>query len=146
MEHYKHSDNDLDIMARTLFGEARGEYMRPEGGLSALIGVANVIVNRWQLQRFGLSLSAVCTKPYQFSCWNRQDPNRAIIEKVQASDPIFSVCRDVARQVAVGQWPDLTHGADHYHATSMKQLPNWAVGLHPCARLGNHVFYRLITH
>ncbi|MES2252810.1 MAG: cell wall hydrolase, partial [Pseudomonadota bacterium] len=67
---------DIDILARTIYGEARGEYGRVDGGLAALIAVGNVIVNRTQQQTwFGRTVRDVCLKPYQFSCWNRNDPN-----------------------------------------------------------------------
>lgn len=36
--------HDIDIFARTLYGEARGEYKHH--GAAALIAVANVIMNR----------------------------------------------------------------------------------------------------
>ncbi|MFN7709861.1 MAG: cell wall hydrolase [Holosporales bacterium] len=141
-----YSEQDLEIMARTIYGEARGEYARAEGGLAALIGVANVILNRWHMGGYGQTLAEVCTKPYQFSCWNIRDPNRRLIEQVASSDAVFGVCAEVARYVVEGRWPDLTQGADHYHAKSMKQLPKWAVGVRPRAQLGGHVFYRLKTN
>ena len=65
------SADDLDIAARTIWGEARGEG--PEG----MRAVAHVIANRatkggW----WGDTLWSVCLKPWQFSCWNLSDPNR----------------------------------------------------------------------
>ena len=42
---------DIDILARTIFGEARGEYEHVEGGISALIGVGNVVMNRVKAQK-----------------------------------------------------------------------------------------------
>jgi hypothetical protein len=33
----------VDILARTIYGEARGEYGHVEGSISALISVGNVI-------------------------------------------------------------------------------------------------------
>lgn len=67
------TDKDRDILARTLWGEARGE------GLAGQIAVAWTIRNRvndlktgpWR----GEGYSGVCQKPYQFSCWNRTEPN-----------------------------------------------------------------------
>ena len=105
--------NDIEILARTIYGEARGEYGRVDGGLAALIAVGNVIVNRAQHQTwFGRSIRDVCLKPYQFSCWNENDPNREKIVAVTDDSPIFAQCLDVARALAAQQYPDLTKGAD----------------------------------
>ena len=38
--------NDIHILARTIYGEARGEYYRLDGGLSSLIAIGNVVKNR----------------------------------------------------------------------------------------------------
>ena len=60
------NEQDLDILARTLYGEARGEYS--SSGPAALIAVGNVIVNRFEKGgRFGKTLAEVCLKPKQFS-------------------------------------------------------------------------------
>ncbi len=138
-------DQDIDILARTLYGEARGEFFRPDGGLSALIAVANVVMNR--LKRggwFGQTLSEVCRKPYQFSCWNQGDPNLTVISHVKAgNDEIFDTCLQTAEKVIEGSWPDLTGGATHYHASTLERLPQWAKGKRPTCRVGRHVFYQL---
>jgi len=55
---------DIDILARTIFGEARGEYDHPEGGMASLIAVGNVVMNRLQVKgRYGQSIQEVCLKP-----------------------------------------------------------------------------------
>ena len=62
-----------DVVARTLWGEARGE------GVAGQIAVAWVIRNRvhdanprsW----WGEGYIGVCHKSWQFSCWNPGDPN-----------------------------------------------------------------------
>ena len=71
------TEKDLDILARTLWGEARGE------SLAGQIAVAWTIRNRvndgnaksW----WGEGYVGVCQKPYQFSCWNKNDPNFAYL-------------------------------------------------------------------
>ncbi len=135
----------IDVLARTIYGEARGEFHRPDGGLSALIAVANVVTNRLrQGGWFGQTISEVCWKPYQFSCWNRGDPNLLVIAHVKAGDDeIFDTCLRVAEKVMDGSWPDLTDGATHYHASTMETLPQWAKGKRPTCKVGSHIFYRL---
>ncbi len=132
----------FDILARTIYGEARGEYHSPEGGLSALIAVGNVVMNRVKAQSgYGSTIQEVCLKPLQFSCWNAGDPNRAILMGEVINDPLFTLCSKVATKVASEEWPDLTKGSNHYHACSI--LPPWARGQKPRMRLANHVFYQL---
>ena len=61
-----HPLTDIDTLARTLFGEARGELY---GGR---VAVANVIINRAasQVTWWGNTVEEVCRKPKQFSCWD----------------------------------------------------------------------------
>ncbi len=135
---------DTLTLAQTIYGEARGEYKHPSGGLAALIAVASVIVNRSKKpSRFGSSVHDVCMKPWQFSCWNKNDPNRALIStKTPGSDPLFDLCYQVAENVISGTWPDLTKGSDHYHAP-MAALPSWAHQANPQISIGRHKFYKL---
>lgn len=136
--------DEIDILARTIYGEARGEYEGFEGGISALIAVGNVVMNRLKARSwYGQSIEEICQKPWQFSCWNKEDPNRAILMQDEIIDPVFSVCYQVATKVALKEWPDLTKGSDHYHATTLPIFPTWARGQKPKIRLAKHIFYQL---
>lgn len=138
---------DFGIMARTIYGEARGEYYRKDGGMAALIAVGNVIMNRLFAKTwFGASLQEVCLKPFQFSCWNKQDPNHPLLtSKALEEDPLYGLCKTVATQVASSQWPDLTKGSDHYYATTLSTPPVWNLKTQPRLKLGQHLFYRLTS-
>lgn len=123
-----------DILARTLWGEARGEPVR---GIEA---VAAVVMNRvrhggW----WGRTVEAVCRKPSQFSCWNADDPNRAKLERVDVDDRAFRICLRIARRALAGSVADPTGGATHYHVRGL--LPAWAHGREPSAEIGSHLFY-----
>lgn len=136
---------DILTLARTIYGEARGEFVHPSGGLASLIAVANVILNRLAhtKKRFGQSIHEICLKPYQFSCWNLKDPNRRLIlNMMKGSVPLFDLCYEVAERVACREWPDLTKGSNHYHAP-MTPKPAWAKGHHPQIQIGQHAFYML---
>ncbi len=132
---------DADTLARTLWGEARGEG---EAGMRA---VAFVVLNRAARRTYwGATVGAVCRKPYQFSCWNATDPNLYKVLTVTPNDPQFRQALDIAVALladARGLVPaaDPTGGATHYHARGLPQLPRWAVGHTACARIGRHVFY-----
>lgn len=136
--------DDILILSKTIYGEARGEYNHPSGGLSSLIGVANVIINRLKNPcRFGKSIQEICLNPYQFSCWNINDPNKSLIaSKDKGADKVFDLCYEVAEKVAYHIWPDITKECNHYHAP-MPNLPKWAQNTIPRLTIGNHVFYKL---
>ncbi|WP_417821355.1 cell wall hydrolase [Terasakiella sp.] len=133
-------DKAVDVLARTLFGEARGEKVR---GLEA---VACVVINRVEkaIRRggywWGNDAEGVCLRPWQFSCWNVNDPNREQILKITGENKVFASCLRVARRALFGGVKDPTQGATHYHRIGL--LPAWARNRIPCAEIGNHVFYK----
>lgn len=142
-----HVSHAVDTLARTLWGEARGE------GRLGMAAVAAVIMNRVAVARqhgnrfwWGHDVTSVCRKPWQFSCWNEDDPNRAKLATVTADDSAFDTALQIARQAVTGMLRDLTAppdapGATHYHAQGI--TPGWAVGQRPIAAIGRHLFYRL---
>jgi len=135
------SEKDRDILARTLWGEARGE------GLAGQIAVAWTIRNRVEDGRakswWGEGYAGVCLAPYQFSCWNKNDPNYPYLS---GAKPIplkqFAQAQRAADLVISGAEPDLTKGATHYYATTMPKAPAWAAKATQTLRLGNHLFFK----
>lgn len=136
--------SDLDVIARTLYGEARGELAKV--GIVGLEAVASVIWNRWKCRPsyFGTTPRNVCLKPYQFSCWNSNDPNLNVLLNPKIKDGTYALCRMVAEEYMSGRAEDVVNGADHYHAVWINQ-PSWAEGKSPIADIGTHRFYRLIS-
>ncbi len=132
-------DSDIDTLARTLYGEARGELVRGKEAVAA------VIMNRVRRAKerdgywWGNDVIGVCTRPYQFSCWNLSDPNRDKIATVTRDNRNFQSCLRIARRALAGTLKDPTGGATHYHAKSM--TPPWARDREPSAVIGNHRFY-----
>ena len=128
----------LDTVARTLWGEARGE------GLAGMIAVANVIANRvanpgW----WGKTWVEVCRKKWQFSCWLPSDPTHGPMLRADRRNPAFRVAMGVAQRVINGVLSDTTAGADHYYNPKSVPEPKWARGRKPVAVIGAHVFYRI---
>ncbi|CAK0739986.1 N-acetylmuramoyl-L-alanine amidase [uncultured Gammaproteobacteria bacterium] len=129
----------IDTLARTLWGEARGEPVR---GIEAVAAVVMNRVARAQARGkfwWGHSVIEVCRKPFQFSCWNASDPNLPKLLAVKPGEPKFDICLRVARRAVAGQLADLTGGATHYHAHTV--YPAWASGRAPSAEIGVHLFY-----
>lgn len=141
---------DLKYLAATLWGEARGE------GAAGMLAVANVIYNRAahpNRKLFGgPTVKGVVLKPWQFSCWNANDPNRKLLVRIvdenQEPKPTtkdgvaYMQAKQIAAGVLMGTVPDPTAGALYYHSKLVTprdwnfDLLEW-VGI-----IGNHVFYR----
>ncbi|GHU12712.1 hypothetical protein FACS189449_06880 [Alphaproteobacteria bacterium] len=134
----KFTEQDLDTLSRTIYGEARGEFYKY--GVLSFIAVANVVVNR-KNKKFAETIHDVCKAPYQFSCWNKNDPNHKKITEQIGNCAIFRKCIEVAKNVLVERWPDITDGCDHYHQKCIK--PYWAAYMQPKRILGSHYFYEL---
>jgi len=135
-------DIEADVLARTLWGEARGE------GSAGMQAVACVILNRVRQAElrgrywWGNNIIQVCQKPYQFSCWNRSDPNYKKLQAVDESNLHFAHALRIARAAISGDLEDSTGGATHYHAAGF--APYWARGEKPSAVTGRHIFYRIV--
>lgn len=133
---------EVDVLARTLWGEARSEG---SGGMEA---VACVILNRVAVAKqhgnywWGNNVIQVCQKPYQFSCWNKLDPNFKKLTAVTKEDMYFATAKRIALRALLGFIKDPTYGATHYHTLAIS--PNWSKGQKPTTRIGHHVFYKLI--
>lgn len=124
---------DILVGALTIHGEARG--CTQEGRTA----IAHVILNRaknpsWWCRGVDAypdhSIASVCLKPYQFSCWNPNDPNHKLLtslqrqyqEAIQERD-----CRNSLKALidAVDGWlPDPTLGATHYLTTRLHLSPS----------------------
>jgi spore germination cell wall hydrolase CwlJ-like protein len=130
---------DLDVLARTIYGEGRGELHK--FGLTSLIAIANVAVNR-KNKNFAKTIAEVCLAPGQFSCWNKNDVNYDKLKNISEKDSVFVICTKTAENVLSEKWPDLTDGCDHYHEKTVK--PFWAAYREPKRIFGSHHFYELI--
>lgn len=136
---------DIDILARTIYGEARGE------GVEGMEAVACVVMNRYKSHKWftgyelkdgkkNPSISATCLKRLQFSCWNKNDPNFSKIQQIDVCSTIFLKCLQIAQRAVSGKLTDFTNGAVYYHAKNIK--PKWALHKSPCYTVKNHLFYR----
>ena len=133
---------EIDVLARTLWGEARGE------GSAGMQAVAAVILNRVNVAKekrgywWGNNIIQVCQKPYQFSCWNRSDPNFQKLQAVDETNLYFATAMRVARRAVIGAVEDPTGGATHHHAAGI--TPYWAKNEKPSTVIGKHIFYRIV--
>jgi N-acetylmuramoyl-L-alanine amidase len=126
---------ELVTAAKTVYGEARGE------GFEGMVAVAWVIRNRVeQPSWWGQRVSEVCLKPWQFSCWNENDPNSQKLAKLDPGVEHFDKCMLAVAWVFGGLCKDVTQGATHYinpkHAN-----PPWKDKFKETVKIGNHTFY-----
>ena len=117
--------------------------------------MAHVIINRAEKGGWwGSTISEVVRKPYQFSCWNDNDPNSEVCRDIAddgaegftswLEDKTFRECLHAALAAITGQHPDQTGNAFHYHVSNMRNPPKWSKGVTPSAEIGHHVFFNNI--
>lgn len=139
---------DTEVLARTIWGEARGE------GLEGMAAVANTIMNRVHIDLgndgkpdwWGEGVKGVCLKPWQYSCWNENDPNREkLLDVTTETSWRYSDALMLAEAAVAGKLHDRTNGATHYYAPALVHQPKWAAGHKPTATIGRQVFYRITS-
>lgn len=141
---------DLEIFAKTIYGEARGEvYLR------AKVMVGKVILNRARKGGWwGNTVREVCQKPYQFSVWNKTDPNYQVVNRPLEDlfgDPVFLECYGIAALLLSGRKglpPDFarephTDAVTHYCTKELyeKNPPAWAKDRMHDFATGSHYFW-----
>lgn len=119
------------VLALAVWREARGES--PLGKLL----VAQTIENRVVDPRWPETYIGVIVQPWQFSAFNRNDPNA--LKFPAENDPIWPECVAAAECVLNAPRPFTT--ANHYHTTSVD--PVWKDDNKVVTREGAHIFYRL---
>lgn len=126
-------------LARTVYGEARGETFEGK------VAVAHVILTRFRSGKWfaGDTIAATCLKPHQFACWNSGDANRSQLMDATLTDKAFAECLYAALGALLGRIPDPTGGATHYHTSAVH--PDWAKGHTSVATIGRHLYYRGIA-
>ena len=110
--------SDVALLALVIWREARGES--PDGQLAVGCSIRNRVN---QPGWWGHDYHSVILKPWQYSSFNRNDPNS---EKwpVDGSQSETS-CLSAASAVIVGNTPDLTDGATHYYDSSIGFPKAW---------------------
>ena len=156
------------LLAATLYGEARGE---PALGKRA---VAWVVRNRMEKAHDFVAahdrnhplygngtVSGVVLRPWQFSCWNKGDPNLHALLDIVASNgesinpALWAVLKAVATGVLASspEWEDNTYGATHYCTVALwgTEGGNWfqdaeieAGRTRETVSIGNHVFAKVV--
>lgn len=130
-----YTERDLDITARTIYGEARGESLKGK------IMVAENIINRTQAHRAGKfgpagnNMADTALKSQQYSAWNSDDPNRSKMLALSTNDPEYKKARQAAMIALAGT--NYTNGSLYYATNPTKRPYQGQVS----AREGSHTYY-----
>lgn len=125
---------DTEILARTLYGEARAHDTEDA------VAIACVVLNRVAWRNWPNDIGDVCLQPRQFSCWNSDDPNRArILRATREGNAWFGACWQIAEHAAAGELADVTRGATHYHTPAVR--PAWSRGKRPVLQTAGHLYF-----
>ena len=121
-------------VAMTILGEARGE------GKAGMYAVACVIAQR-SINRH-LTPAQVCREAWQFSCWNKNDPNRAKLPRLLQAHPMRHYAIALAQNLNKLDRRYVSH-ADHYINPTGIRTPDHLKGKKAVRSVGKHLFYRL---
>jgi spore germination cell wall hydrolase CwlJ-like protein len=131
---------DAHWMALTMWGEARN------GGEEAMRAVGHVIDNRRRSGAHGSYATETVSEAWQFSAWNKNDPNYSAMLNIDKLRPdsedqrMWLTARRVAEEILSGESEDPTGGALFYHTAAVS--PRWSSGLAPVRVIGGHLFFR----
>lgn len=124
--------NRLFMLALAVYREARGEPFQGK------LLVAQTIENRVQDRRWPDTYVSVITQPWQFSAFNKQDPNVVVFPK----ENDLAWVESVRAAAYVIYRDDKVTTANHYFAKSIP-LPKWADMSKMVTEYGGHVFLDL---
>lgn len=144
-----YSARDVEIMTATLYGEARGSTYADQEAIAWVIrNRADIDIGRdGKPDWWGEGIAGVCLAPWQFSCHNESDPNRAVLRALTLpaalSDPAYRSCLRAALTVLGTRSgaPVPLVGVTHYFVAKMAP-PAWTKGATCVGAIGAHLFYR----
>jgi len=127
--------SDLELLAGTIYGEARGETTRGKQAVGLTIKTRATHPSWW-----GSGWRGVMLQKAQFTCWNDHNA-AAIVAGKEANNHAWQDCYRVAQQIYSGQVVDvgLSLSPTHYCAKSIR--PYWVKSLQFIETIGGHNFY-----
>ena len=126
-----------EVVAMTILGEARGE------GKAGMYAVACVIAQRsieWKRNGKSITPKQACLQAWQFSCWNKNDPNRKKLPTLLKTHQHAAYAKLLATNIK-NLKRSYTGNADHY--CTLKTYNYWTRTSTPIKVIGNHKFFKL---
>lgn len=131
------TDPNLDMLARTAFGEAEGE------GDPGLTAVMYAIKNRVGKRPKWNNIQTVVHAPNQFESWNDDNPRKAAMEGLDTDSETYKHLLDLATKVMGGQIKDPTGGSTLFvNPSKLSTTPGWMARAKPTVVIGNHSFMK----
>jgi Cell Wall Hydrolase len=131
------NEDDLDVLVRTLSGEASNQTV------AAQTGVAWVV--RWRCQllpaTFGATIKLVCLKRTQFDCW-LPGPDRDRITHLSPASAEYRALKNIAAGVLNGLVPDPSRCSLYYKNVGTSPF-SWAPEARPIITLDKLEFYSI---
>lgn len=126
----KQDKKQIKCLAENAYFEAGNQTTKGK------IAVTNVVMNRVNdpKERYGKTPCAVVSQKKRGTC---QFSWKCAPAKIQSNQQ-FAEAKNVAEQVYLGNYGDVTGGATFYHANYVS--PNW--NLHKVKKIGAHIFYK----
>ena len=108
-------DWHVNVLARTIYGMARGLEDDPREAIAALVMNRCLAATKFDTQnRWGLTIADVCLWPDAFECWTPGSHHRQAAIRAVPGDKAFLECFLLAFRACHGFYSDLTMGADTY--------------------------------
>jgi spore germination cell wall hydrolase CwlJ-like protein len=139
--------NAAQIMALTIYGEARGESD------AGKVAVGSVILERVDHRAWdGRTVQEVCLRKWQFSCFLENDPNFGKLlniaenwDAAMATNPALNECYGIAVGLLNGTIPRTPEIARfhccQYATEAGAESAKWDDHMKLIAEIGNHRFY-----
>lgn len=146
---FQADSNDIFILAKTIYGEARGE---PEEGKIAVGWVvrnrAQCVLDHGSPHMFGSgTIASAALAPWQFSCNNSNSPEETEMASLteDSTDPVFLACRTSAEMVIDGVVDDPTDSSMWYHTVAMGWPGEWGKQIPATRQIGSQLFYNKLV-
>ena len=117
----KYSNSDVQLLARLIYAEARGEPYKGQ------VAVGAVVLNRVKSSSFPNTISAVIYQPYAFTCVNDGQIN------LSPNSTAVNAAKD-----AMNGW-DPTYGCIYYYNPKIA-TSSWIFSRPTVVTIGRHVF------
>ncbi len=140
--------NPAQVLALTIYGEARGESTEGK------IAVGSVILERVDHRDWdGKTIPEVCFKPWQFSCYNEKDPNYGKLldiaehwnDKSMPLDMALNNCYGIAAGLISGNIPRTSEIARahccQYATDAGAANVKWDDSMNVVIKIGRHSFF-----
>lgn len=148
------NDTEQMILARAIYGEARGE---PYDGMVAVAwSIRNRVENpSWwpsSEESYFPTYSSIILEPGEYAVFGLYDENRPYVENpsllfdIPEEEAAWRTSYAVAGKVMNGEIPDNTYGADSFESSESRgePAPEWATPDRFTVKIGNHKFYKVM--